>query len=111
MLSSRGHNAEATITEGHFSHYTPHHVPSGLEPVPQSPEPASPRRSHVPTPSISISSPTIHAPAPKPHSDFTATSPEEGNEALVGGGTPKAKWIETLQSKRAWDALIHGSFS
>jgi hypothetical protein len=28
-----------------------------------------------------------------------------------GSGTPKAKFIETLQSKSAWDALIHGSFS
>jgi hypothetical protein len=28
-----------------------------------------------------------------------------------GNGTPKAKFIQTLQSKSAWDALIHGSFS
>ncbi|TFL03440.1 hypothetical protein BDV98DRAFT_591309 [Pterulicium gracile] len=28
-----------------------------------------------------------------------------------GTGTPKAKFFETLQSKSAWDALIHGSFS
>jgi len=28
-----------------------------------------------------------------------------------GTGTPKAKFFQTLQSKSAWDALIHGSFS
>ncbi|KAG2005792.1 hypothetical protein CC2G_002162 [Coprinopsis cinerea AmutBmut pab1-1] len=28
-----------------------------------------------------------------------------------GRGTPRAKFIEKLQSKSAWDALIHGSFS
>lgn len=26
-------------------------------------------------------------------------------------GTPRAKFIQTLQGKSAWDALIHGSFS
>lgn len=26
-------------------------------------------------------------------------------------GTPKAKFLQTLQGKSAWDALIHGSFS
>uniref|UniRef100_A0A8H7XLC2 Uncharacterized protein n=1 Tax=Psilocybe cubensis TaxID=181762 RepID=A0A8H7XLC2_PSICU len=28
-----------------------------------------------------------------------------------GRGTPRAKFLQTLQSKSAWDALIHGSFS
>ncbi|TFK27269.1 hypothetical protein FA15DRAFT_666568 [Coprinopsis marcescibilis] len=28
-----------------------------------------------------------------------------------GSSTPRAKFIEKLQSKSAWDALIHGSFS
>jgi hypothetical protein len=50
-----------------------------------------------------------------------ATSPQHDSHTQHDGiehgrgsgcpGTPKAKFIETLQSKSAWDALIHGSFS
>jgi len=64
--------------------------------------------------------PAIHAPAPvqaslgsevvnATYSHPQSTSGEEGSDS--GSGTPKAKFIETLQSKSAWDALIHGSFS
>jgi len=31
--------------------------------------------------------------------------------AANGKETPKGRFIETLSSKSAWDALIHGSFS
>ncbi|KAK0433462.1 hypothetical protein EV421DRAFT_1910137 [Armillaria borealis] len=64
---------------------------SSSQPSPRSsPGPDSPLAPPSPT---STGSPAIHAPAP-------------------GTGTPnKAKFIETLQSKSAWDALIHGPFS
>lgn len=69
-----------------------------------------------------VTLPTIHAPAPvqghggivsAPTSD--SAHPESGHDGGSQGGsgtgTPKAKFLETLQSKSAWDALIHGSFS
>ena len=28
-----------------------------------------------------------------------------------GTNTPRARFLQTLQSKSAWDALIHGSFT
>ncbi|KXN90404.1 hypothetical protein AN958_04273, partial [Leucoagaricus sp. SymC.cos] len=34
-----------------------------------------------------------------------------GSSTCSGTGTPRAKFIQTLQGKSAWDALIHGSFS
>lgn len=37
------------------------------------------------------------------------TQTEPGSPS--GRGTPRAKFLQTLQSKSAWDALIHGSFS
>ncbi|KAF9451021.1 hypothetical protein P691DRAFT_809045 [Macrolepiota fuliginosa MF-IS2] len=35
----------------------------------------------------------------------------QGGSGHGGAGTPRAKFIQTLQGKSAWDALIHGSFS
>lgn len=32
-------------------------------------------------------------------------------DGLGRSGAPRAKFIQTLQGKSAWDALIHGSFS
>ncbi|KAF9560368.1 hypothetical protein CPC08DRAFT_477908 [Agrocybe pediades] len=44
-----------------------------------------------------------------------ASSDSENNVSTRPGGsgssTPKSKFLQTLQSKSAWDALIHGSFS
>lgn len=34
-----------------------------------------------------------------------------GESQGMGGGPPRAKFIQTLKGKSAWDALIHGSFS
>jgi hypothetical protein len=40
------------------------------------------------------------------------TAPAAAASAPVSGYvTPKSKFLQTLQSKSAWDALIHGSFS
>ena len=40
-----------------------------------------------------------------------ARSGSAGAAAASGSSTPKAKFLQTLGSKSAWDALIHGSFS
>ncbi|PPQ94291.1 hypothetical protein CVT25_004948 [Psilocybe cyanescens] len=42
-------------------------------------------------------------------SDAMHVQTEAGSQS--GRGTPRAKFLQTLQSKSAWDALIHGSFS
>ncbi|KAF8958565.1 hypothetical protein BDZ97DRAFT_1923603 [Flammula alnicola] len=36
---------------------------------------------------------------------------ENNGQHASGTTTPRAKFLQTLQSKSAWDALIHGSFS
>jgi hypothetical protein len=48
-----------------------------------------------------------HSPAP----DAAGAMADVAQQPHSGPGTPKAKFIETLQGKSAWDALIHGSFS
>ncbi|KAG6820547.1 hypothetical protein H0H93_015432 [Arthromyces matolae] len=50
---------------------------------------------------------TLHAPKPRNHEE---TGPVPPARTASGSGTPKAKFLETLESKSAWDALIHGSF-
>lgn len=92
------------------------HIQHGFEYSPLLPDgTTAPQHSHGRAPSVTVSPPTIHAPAPQPPHDFrpntTSTRNGDHSETHAEGGTPKAKWIETLQSKRAWDALIHGSFS
>jgi len=53
--------------------------------------------------------PSVHAPQPR---DFPTTPGSAGAHTRVPRvGTPKSKFVETLESKSAWDALIHGSFS
>ena len=37
--------------------------------------------------------------------------PMDNADHAARAGTPKSKFMQTLQSKSAWDALIHGSFS
>ncbi len=34
-----------------------------------------------------------------------------GSSSCQGTSPPRAKFIQTLKGKSAWDALIHGSFS
>jgi len=51
-------------------------------------------------------SPNLNA-ASGPHDGSAHRSVSSGS----GSGTPKAKFFETLGSKQAWEALIHGSFS
>lgn len=49
--------------------------------------------------------------APQPWAVPAVSTPESTGSSGSGSGTPKAKFLQTLQSKSAWDALIHGSFS
>ncbi|KAJ7590447.1 hypothetical protein C8J56DRAFT_937505 [Mycena floridula] len=51
--------------------------------------------------------PPAHGPDPDASQAAKANTDGSGS----GSGTPKAKFLETLQSKSAWEALIHGSFS
>lgn len=59
--------------------------------------------------------PAILAPVPvsgaTPDACGSQGSPGTENGGGSGTGTPRAMFLETLQSKSAWDALIHGSFS
>ncbi|KAG6908794.1 hypothetical protein DXG01_003241 [Tephrocybe rancida] len=53
----------------------------------------------------------LHAPKPRSASD-SGPVPSVKNATGSGSGTPKVKFLESLESKNsAWDALIHGSFS
>jgi len=54
--------------------------------------------------------PVCHAPQPVSALQ-PGTAPAAPRAPGSGSGTPKAKFLETLESKSAWDALIHGSFS
>ncbi|KAG7447124.1 uncharacterized protein BT62DRAFT_930959 [Guyanagaster necrorhizus] len=92
LLSPQGHLISHSHTPSRLCQSdSATEYPSSSQPSPRSsPGPDSPV---APPSPVSTGSPAIHAPAP-------------------GTGTPnKAKFIETLQSKSAWDALIHGPFS
>ncbi|KAI5887940.1 uncharacterized protein SCHCODRAFT_02075621 [Schizophyllum commune H4-8] len=79
--------------------------------------------SHPPSPGELATLPAVdnlHAPAPvavasaSPHSvPSGGAHPAHAGDGSPssGAGTPRAKFLDTLQGKSAWDALIHGSFS
>ncbi|KAF8890774.1 hypothetical protein BD779DRAFT_1517008 [Infundibulicybe gibba] len=106
-------------SDSHSDSGTPQLTPSTSTPNSSSLLP-SPTEEHPPALSPHESSaakdahstpPPIHSPAPMlvhpPVVAVTEAKPDSGS----GSGPPKAKFIQTLQSKSAWDALIHGSFS
>ncbi|KAF8888447.1 hypothetical protein CPB84DRAFT_1964186 [Gymnopilus junonius] len=76
-------------------------------------EPLPPALTAQPQPSIpSTSQPNLamgerHLPA-RPSIDPLHAS---GVQQSSGRSTPRAKFLETLEGKSAWDALIHGSFT
>ncbi|KAF8064283.1 hypothetical protein FPV67DRAFT_1504258 [Lyophyllum atratum] len=102
------------------------HWPTGPLPSAPSSAPVSPRSTHgassSPTeefPPLSLPPRVVDSPT-RPsvlHDTQQHSAPElrtvpAGPRAPGSGpGTPKAKFLETLDSKSAWDALIHGSFS
>ena len=60
-----------------------------------------------PTPFQPSSNNTANGNPPIPGDYLSADSADH----TVRAGTPRSKFLQTLQSKSAWDALIHGSFS
>jgi len=90
-------------------------LPHPHEPLPRLPDAALSEQSGKPG-----TVPTVHLPEPMQPTGLDAYAAtgygahceaHEQASGSNGSGTPKAKFIETLQSKSAWDALIHGSFS
>ncbi|KAG5724709.1 hypothetical protein E4T56_gene3654 [Termitomyces sp. T112] len=53
---------------------------------------------------------TLHAPKPRSAPDSGPVPPVRSASGS-GCSMPRNKFMETLESKSAWDALIHGSFS
>jgi len=58
----------------------------------------------VPLQSSSNDTAGDNPPIPADHPSYSA-------DHAARAGTPRSKFLQTLQSKSAWDALIHGSFS
>ncbi|KAF9528792.1 hypothetical protein CPB83DRAFT_853747 [Crepidotus variabilis] len=66
---------------------------------------SSPTLPHHPEVAISVFPPS-HPPS-NPNTPPNTQTPSNQS----GRGTPRTKFLEALQSKSAWDALIHGSFT
>ncbi|KAL1746621.1 hypothetical protein HDZ31DRAFT_33731 [Schizophyllum fasciatum] len=74
--------------------------------------------SHPPSRGELAAGEDVHVPAPLPVMEVGNTPstagavPHSGDGTpSSGAGTPRAKFLDTLHGKSAWDALIHGSFS
>ncbi|KAF8153940.1 hypothetical protein B0H34DRAFT_719680 [Crassisporium funariophilum] len=89
-------------------------VVSGALPSPHEIEPLPPAygdknssihvvRPHAAPLQVSSSSSSAHPDSP------SADASDHGTHS--GSSTPRSKFLQTLSSKSAWDALIHGSFS
>ena len=93
--------------------------PDGLSPLPPSAmsvegADAVPRVRGVPPPSHVVRPtpmPVQSGRRPAPPGAPPLPAGDGGNVPPSGAATPRAKFLETLGSKSAWDALIHGSFS
>lgn len=86
----------------------------GIDPPP--PTPSATYSVHEPpttssTESDSSPATIMHVPSQPTSGDHNRDANSNGNGHASGRGTPRAKFLETLQGKSAWDALIHGSFS
>ena len=93
--------------------------PDGLSPLPPSAmsvegADAVPRTRGVPPPSHVVRPtpmPVQSGRRPAPPGAPPLPAGDGGAVPPSGAATPRAKFLETLGSKSAWDALIHGSFS
>jgi hypothetical protein len=113
--SSTNSPSGSAPSSSHPSPLPPGPVPSNL-PIPPEIEPLPPAQvtngvimtTASPLPTRPPNTP-LHAngnpPIPSDHP--SADSADHAARA----GTPRSKFMQTLQSKSAWDALIHGSFS
>ncbi|KAF8993394.1 hypothetical protein BDZ89DRAFT_95066 [Hymenopellis radicata] len=104
----------STSTSGTASPFPPHHVPP-----PPHPSPLPDHHAHTSS-RLANADPNGSEHHDDHHHDHDHSSTAFGEHLTVprspsaepGTITPnRAKFIETLQSKSAWDALIHGSFS
>jgi len=82
----------------------PPQIPSGVMPAGSSTTPQT-RSPTTPSHMTSNNDASCHPPVPSDHPSADSAD----HTARVG--TPRSKFMQTLQSKSAWDALIHGSFS
>ncbi|KAI4294414.1 hypothetical protein K525DRAFT_274349 [Schizophyllum commune Loenen D] len=103
----RGHAGEAGEFRqgGHGPIHDSSHPPSPGEPA----TPPAVDNLHVPAP-VPVASASPHSALPSGGVHPAAAHAGDGSPSS-GAGTPRAKFLDTLQGKSAWDALIHGSFS
>ncbi|KAL1692433.1 hypothetical protein GGG16DRAFT_101807 [Schizophyllum commune] len=103
----RGHAGEAGEFRqgGHGPIHDSSHPPSPGEPA----TPPAVDNLHAPAP-VPAASASPHAALPSGGVHPAAAHAGDGSPSS-GAGTPRAKFLDTLQGKSAWDALIHGSFS
>jgi hypothetical protein len=104
--NSSSHNSPSGSPENtapNSSHPSPLPPVSNNLPVPPDIDPLPP--AHIANGTPAENSTTFNPPIHNDHSSSDST--EHANRAC----TPRSKFMQTLQSKSAWDALIHGSFS
>ncbi|GLB44544.1 hypothetical protein LshimejAT787_1701710 [Lyophyllum shimeji] len=123
-LHPRGLHLPHTPSRLGQSEQKEHHWPVGSPPSVSSSASVSPRstQSSSPTeefPPLSLPPPVVdsatrppvcHAPRPL-SAPQSGTAPAAPGASRPGSGAQRSKFLETLDSKSAWDALIHGSFS
>jgi len=83
---------------------------------PDSTGPATMTQTHSYAPQTAVPAQHPHPQSPAPehaeHAVHAPTSTGDDPAVAADGSTPtRPRYIKTLQSKSAWDALIHGSFS
>ncbi|TFK37540.1 hypothetical protein BDQ12DRAFT_684839 [Crucibulum laeve] len=106
--SASSHHSDSAQSSVPGSPHTPPHADAfkGLESLPPLPESAMGMKT-APAASSGHSTSTLDVPRTSPGEPDSKSS----SAPPSGSGTPRARFIETLQGKSAWDALIHGQFS
>ena len=103
--SPSGSSANTAPSSSHPSPLPPGPVPNNLPILPEiEPLPPAQVTNGV---IMTTASPLPTRPPNTPSDHPSADSADHAARA----GTPRSKFLQTLQSKSAWDALIHGSFS
>lgn len=102
------------IIGSYFHHH--HNGQGGTEPPPPTPSTINPIESTFHDRQMTQATPHTDAQVPsgplQPASgDHSHDPASNGSTNASGRGTPRAKFLETLQGKSAWDALIHGTFT
>jgi len=103
--SPSGSSANTAPSSSHPSPLPPS-IPPNLPVLPEI-EPLPPAREVTNGVIVTPAAPLPTRPALHPSEHPSADSADHAART----GTPRSKFMQTLQSKSAWDALIHGSFS